>query len=271
MASHSDSFILFEVRFPKDAFSLASLVLRWLEPRLAPLLDKLEPECLFKPLLWQGRCIKAGDLEDSLYQVFYAISLKSDSNHIDGLLEEYSRYLDAQPMVKDNAQLLSIYLRRAERSEVPVQILEHQQWLTVEATSFTKPATLDAFDTSESAEDCNIPDPVDISEGHTSEKSARPINADSGDFSTAPKPGRKFRPEREVMSRIRHDPTFSVDDFLVGYEDRFTGIMEIPLSDWKADTTEDEFIPLHRIVHFRKKDTRKIVWDRRRRIDLVWG
>ena len=257
MPSLSAQHVLVEVCFPNHAFSVATVFLRWLEPRLVPLLNKLEPECPSQPLLWQNRCIKIDQLKGS-YKVYYAISFTSESDAIDGLLENYAAYLESQPMVRDNSRLLEIHIKRSEQVDMPHTILDRQEWSTMEAMKVSQTGVFGNFNAVES-------DEVDMQPVFV-ERTRDDMNP------TVPtvNPSKKFRTEREVMNRIRHDPDFSTDDYLVGYEDRFTGIMEMPLSNWKADTTEDEFIPLHRIVHFRKKDTQEIVWDRPRRIDLIW-
>jgi len=72
--------------------------------------------------------------------------------------------------------------------------------------------------------------------------------------------GGRFRPSEDVYNRIKWDTELSQDDFIIGYEDRFVGDMEIPFAEF-GDTE----IPLHRIRYFKKND--EVLWDRRRKID----
>eukprot|EP00026_Physarum_polycephalum_P011124 Phypoly_transcript_11324.p1 GENE.Phypoly_transcript_11324~~Phypoly_transcript_11324.p1 ORF type:complete len:367 (+),score=55.34 Phypoly_transcript_11324:83-1183(+) len=72
--------------------------------------------------------------------------------------------------------------------------------------------------------------------------------------------GGRFRPSEDVYNRIKWDTEISQDDYIIGYEDRFIGDMEIPFAEFGF--TE---IPLHRIRYFKKDD--EILWDRRRKID----
>jgi len=82
----------------------------------------------------------------------------------------------------------------------------------------------------------------------------------------------KLRPSHDVFNRLFWDSEYSAEDYVVGYEDRFKGIMELPLTSWKKEFTDEEFIPFHRVVYFRQKgDDGKIVWDRRTRLDLIFG
>lgn len=82
-----------------------------------------------------------------------------------------------------------------------------------------------------------------------------------------------LRPANDILSRIRHDPALDVADFVVGYQDRHADVMELPVAEWKGggDTTEEEFIPQHRILYFRRKGDEKRIWDRKERVDLLFG
>lgn len=81
----------------------------------------------------------------------------------------------------------------------------------------------------------------------------------------------KFRSSADVISRLRWDPEMDSSDYVVGYEDRFLGIMERALDQWKAEQTDEEFIPQHRIEYFKRKSDGVIVWDRKQRKDEVFG
>ncbi|KAJ2898287.1 uncharacterized protein MKZ38_004012 [Zalerion maritima] len=86
----------------------------------------------------------------------------------------------------------------------------------------------------------------------------------------------KFRTSADVINRLRWDPGLDSSDYLVGYEDRFLGIMERSLDLWKGEQTDEEFIPQHRIVYFKRKGKdangeAEIVWDRRTRKDVIFG
>tara|TARA_R110002060_G_scaffold52478_2_gene63344 strand:- start:491 stop:1789 length:1299 start_codon:yes stop_codon:yes gene_type:complete len=116
-----------------------------------------------------------------------------------------------------------------------------------------------------------------------------------------------LRPAHEIIARIKWDPDLEIGNYLIGYEDRFVGVKEMELGRWKSESTDEEFIPLHRVVWIRLKDggsdsggdgeggngeeggdededtdegahgderggTRgAIVWDRRRKIDCFFG
>ncbi|KAK4450664.1 nuclear poly(A) polymerase 1 [Podospora aff. communis PSN243] len=83
--------------------------------------------------------------------------------------------------------------------------------------------------------------------------------------------GKKFRTAADVMNRIRWDPEMESSDFLVGYEDRFVGAREKALDLWKSEQTDEEFIPQHRILYFKRKSDGEVLWERRTRKDEIFG
>ncbi|KAK5651549.1 hypothetical protein OQA88_11914 [Cercophora sp. LCS_1] len=83
--------------------------------------------------------------------------------------------------------------------------------------------------------------------------------------------GKKFRTAADVMNRIRWDPEMDSADFVVGYEDRFVGAREKALDAWKSEQTDEEFIPQHRILYFKRKSDGVVVWERRTRKDEIFG
>ncbi|UNI22103.1 hypothetical protein JDV02_008024 [Purpureocillium takamizusanense] len=81
----------------------------------------------------------------------------------------------------------------------------------------------------------------------------------------------KLRSASDVMNRLRWDTAMDPGDYIVGYEDRFTGAREKPLVQWKSEQTDEEFIPQHRILYFRCSSTGNVIWERRTRLDHVFG
>eukprot|EP00794_Sanderia_malayensis_P008777 gene8777-9715_t len=78
----------------------------------------------------------------------------------------------------------------------------------------------------------------------------------------------------DVINRIMWDESCPADDFIVGYLDRFVGIVEKSFSSfsWEDIASVDYStlaIPKHRIQYFKYKDV--VVWDKRTRVDKVFG
>ncbi|KAI0395106.1 DUF455 domain-containing protein [Xylariaceae sp. FL0594] len=80
-----------------------------------------------------------------------------------------------------------------------------------------------------------------------------------------------LRSSADVMNRIRWDPSMDSGDFVVGYEDRFAGVVERALDEWRTESTDEEFVPRHRILYFRRRSDGVKVWDRVERRDDVFG
>ncbi len=85
-----------------------------------------------------------------------------------------------------------------------------------------------------------------------------------------------LRPAKDILSRIRHDPALEESDFVVGYHDRHAPeVMEMDVSAWKGggDFTDEEWIPQHRILYFRRKgdEPGRSIWDREKRLDRLFG
>jgi uncharacterized protein (UPF0248 family) len=81
----------------------------------------------------------------------------------------------------------------------------------------------------------------------------------------------KLRPASDVLNRLRWDSNLDPSEYIVGYEDRFLGAKEMSLERWKTEQTDEEFIPQHRILYFKRSSDGVVVWERRTRIDLVFG
>ncbi|KAI8820351.1 hypothetical protein BJ741DRAFT_542265, partial [Chytriomyces cf. hyalinus JEL632] len=63
----------------------------------------------------------------------------------------------------------------------------------------------------------------------------------------------KLRNSEDVFNRIVWDNRFDQDEFVIRYMDRFTGIQEIPFTDFaarKADQQGEDWIPFHRVWYF---------------------
>ncbi|CAF3073401.1 unnamed protein product, partial [Rotaria socialis] len=86
------------------------------------------------------------------------------------------------------------------------------------------------------------------------------------DTSTA---SNKFRDAISIFNRISHDKTIDRSQVMIGYEDRFTGIHEVPFSDFKKVHEHRYGVPMHRIRHY--KINGNIVWDRTAKLDILTG
>ncbi|XP_037836212.1 leukocyte receptor cluster member 9 isoform X2 [Kryptolebias marmoratus] len=103
-------------------------------------------------------------------------------------------------------------------------------------------------------------------------KASRPKHNEEREVNKKP----RMRTADEVISRILWDPSVDTSEFVVGYVDRFLGVMERPFCDFSWDTnpcdcdySTELALPRHRIQYFTHKGHR--VWDRHTRTDRVFG
>uniref|UniRef100_A0AAQ6IF34 C3H1-type domain-containing protein n=1 Tax=Anabas testudineus TaxID=64144 RepID=A0AAQ6IF34_ANATE len=86
----------------------------------------------------------------------------------------------------------------------------------------------------------------------------------------------RMRTADDVISRVLWDPSVEPSEFIVGYVDRFLGVIERPFCDFNWDTnpcdcdySSELALPRHRIQYFKHRGHR--VWDRHSRTDRVFG
>ncbi|PWY89977.1 hypothetical protein BO70DRAFT_358971 [Aspergillus heteromorphus CBS 117.55] len=80
----------------------------------------------------------------------------------------------------------------------------------------------------------------------------------------------RLRPAADIINRIIWDDALDASNYVIGYEDRFEGRLEAVFNSWKKETTDEEFIPQHRILYIKRRSDGEVVWDRRRRIDRIF-
>jgi len=80
---------------------------------------------------------------------------------------------------------------------------------------------------------------------------------------------KKSRTSEDVFNRILWDPLMDKKDFIIGYEDRFIGIVESPFEIFKTgDVSHDDYVPWHRVQYFKRNG--ELVWDRKSRLDDIF-
>ncbi|KAL6074636.1 MJ1316 domain-containing protein [Balamuthia mandrillaris] len=77
----------------------------------------------------------------------------------------------------------------------------------------------------------------------------------------------KLRSSKDVYDRLCWDCTWPTADVVIGYEDRFEGMMEIDFDEFCPNEKGGD-IPFHRIWYFRTDS--EVIWDRRKRYDRVF-
>lgn len=131
-----------------------------------------------------------------------------------------------------------------------------------------------------SADDSGAPslEQDDLQEPEKIEKQKKKVN-NATKMKFEAKEGNKkprMRTADDVISRILWDPSVDASEFVVGYVDRFLGVLERPFKDFNWDTnpcdcdySTELALPRHRIQYFTYRGHR--VWDRHSRTDRVFG
>lgn len=84
----------------------------------------------------------------------------------------------------------------------------------------------------------------------------------------------KLRPAHDIINRIKWDSDMDIHDYLIGYEDRFLGILQMNLAKWvghRRDETDEEWMPMHRVVWITRASDGEVVWHKEKRIDTIFS
>jgi uncharacterized protein (UPF0248 family) len=95
--------------------------------------------------------------------------------------------------------------------------------------------------------------------------------ASEASAAAVPHSPKKFVSIDQILNRLKWDATFDSKDYVAVYEDRHDGMMEVDVEKWCAESTEEHFIPMHRIRSVKRNTTGQTVWHRAERIDLISG
>lgn len=90
----------------------------------------------------------------------------------------------------------------------------------------------------------------------------------SVDMST---PKDRLTPFKEILHRLKWDPKLNINEYIVGYLERFEGIKEISASSWITDFSEEEWIPMHRVRYVKRKSCSTNTSDEGPDLGIVWS
>ncbi|KAH7327859.1 hypothetical protein B0I35DRAFT_415915 [Stachybotrys elegans] len=282
----------------KSPMKLTKL-LGWLESRCVSVLvdiDKRVPQLAAR--IWPERFLlgevdtDVGDTAEAEYHGCYLIGLDWHAGVPDGELELQSVQATLETILQSfearlresdkyyDANTCWVSAATARSAEVTALKVDRRQWEAGDIDSFGNGDSEDESDVDEEEEEDAGEDGEeggyqqlqDADIGSTNNAATVQKGKKKNKLTTAsvPRTG-KFRTAANVMSRIRWDASMDASNYVVGYEDRFSGAQEKALEDWKSEQTDEEFIPQHRILYFKRRSDRVIVWERRTRLDNVFG
>ncbi|KAI0600944.1 hypothetical protein F4775DRAFT_514409 [Biscogniauxia sp. FL1348] len=281
------SYVKIDVQFWGVSLAKGSSFVGWLESRCVMLLVDLNRRLPnIHARIWPARFVdeEASSEEDTDYQGHYLVGLDKWET------------ANGQPMTKDDTKAALGSLQTAlQKFETQIRSDEKyfdakSSWMSASVVKQSELGSLrldgrewgeytigedesEDEEEEEEEEDPFAQDEADDSGADVpttgrsrSKKPAVPAN-----LPTRPAYEGKFRSSADVINRLRWDPSMDSSDYIVGYEDRFLGAKERALDLWKTEQTDEEFIPQHRILYFKRRSDGAIVWDRKERRDAIFG
>lgn len=255
----------------------------WVESRLPSLLkdmDKRLPGRLLRawPARWVDEAERFMEHEEEAghYQCCYLIGLgELEDDKIDGpvthatILDILGRFEDQTRGNKErfSPQTAWIGASLALPADLQSKVVDSRDWSEY---VFTEDVSDDEDGKAEQPQNHVLDDEDEA--GSSKKKLTKPYTNQPRSATAPKREGTgKFRTAQEVLNRLRWDPSLDSADFVVGYEDRFAGAMEKDLDGWRSEQTDDEFIPQHRVLYFRRKTDGVKLWERKTRTDLLFG
>ncbi|KAI0144291.1 DUF455 domain-containing protein [Xylariaceae sp. FL1272] len=278
------SYIKISVQFWGGSLAKGSGFVGWVESRTPMLLTDLSRRIPnIHARIWPARFVDGEVSEDkddteSDYQGYYLIGLdrwedpndetmsredrKVMFNSLQTALQKFETSIRGDEKYFDSStSWMSASL--VSQLEIGSSQLDHREW-----GEFTIGEDEDDEEEEEEEEELDV-DEDDALEMHTKKsKSKKGVVAQ---LPIRPAYSGKFRSSADVINRLRWDQSMDSNDYIVGYEDRFLGVKERALDAWKSEQTDQEFIPQHRILYFKRVSDGEVVWDRKERIDKIFG
>ncbi|KAI0404186.1 hypothetical protein F4802DRAFT_256550 [Xylaria palmicola] len=282
------TFIKIDVQFWGVSLAKGSGFVGWLESRCVMLLVDLSRRLPnIHARIWPARFVNEDVSEDETdYQGYYLIGLdrlersgeepmpRDDMQTMLGSLHAALQKFEGQirgdeKYFDTNTSWMSASL--INRSDLGQLRLDNRDWgeYTTGDDDFDED---DEEEEEEEEEEDDDDDAIDDDEELASlPRKSKSKKAGTAHHAERPAYSGKFRSSADVINRIRWDPNMDSGDYIVGYEDRFLGTKERALDAWKSEQTDEEFIPQHRILYFKRKSDGTVVWDRKERRDTVFG
>ncbi|KAF9631037.1 Endonuclease/exonuclease/phosphatase [Lasiodiplodia theobromae] len=182
---------------------------------------------------------------------------KLAQNKLDGVLERFSEQIRGNENFFDPASAW-VEVKQVGRAKLEQLVVDRSDWGSDLEESWE-------FEDEEDEDEDEMDEAPELDE-----LTEAPAEAET-QAEVVPRVGKKLRPATDILNRLRWDPNLNSADYVVGYVDRFLGTREIALDRWKVEQTDEEFIPQHRILYFKRRSDGVRVWDREARLDVLSG
>lgn len=197
---------------------------------------------------WPARLADADDLGDpaSGLRSFYLVSIYSPIRS-ESVLQKYGAILRAfeEQLHRDekfyDSKEMFVSVSSVETSHLPTRLTAPPEWVDGGIDP------IDELSDNEADQDMETLDAQDsdaafvaVSAKQSKKNMHQQVKGNSNSFV----PATKLRTSIDVFNRLLWDRSFNPENYIIGYEDRFTGIKEIPLTSWKRDIDHEEFVSL---------------------------
>ncbi|KAH4031405.1 polynucleotide adenylyltransferase [Parastagonospora nodorum] len=273
LSAHS-SYVKIDIQFWGRTLAKGKSLVGWVESRCLSLvvdIYKMLPDLAVR--IWPARFTDSDTIEGGDYHGCYLIGLSRPSNEhalntqedkasakqaLDKILDRFLTQLKTDERNYDSS-VCWIDISLAKANDVKSLRLDDREWGDYVAE--LDPDSDDEEEIEELSDD--VEEPLKRAIPQRPKPTATPLSSS------------KLRPASDVLHRLRWDPNLDPAEYIIGYEDRFLGPRETGLEKWKTEQTDDEFIPQHRILYFKKKGGEsgdgEVVWERATRIDKIFG
>ncbi|KAL1967186.1 hypothetical protein VTN77DRAFT_3477 [Rasamsonia byssochlamydoides] len=288
LKSHN-SYVKIDVQYWGMSSARGRMLVGWLESRCVLLLvdiNRTFPDIHAR--IWPARFTKMEDIHENEgeYQGCYLVGLAKGDTASSPRMSESDRrsaHVALQVILNGFAEQIrsdETYFDAAS-SWVDVTLVKQSDLQDLRIDDRDLGTFFEEESDSEDGDSVATADDIDLVPDDGSEEKSLPMRpsinprAGNGNSSSSssnkPAGATRLRPAGDILNRLRWDPSLDSSDYLVGYEDRFTGIREMVIYRWKSEQTDEEFIPQHRIVYFKRKSDGVVVWDRTTRRDDIFG
>jgi uncharacterized protein (UPF0248 family) len=272
--SAHNSYIKIDIQFWGRTLAKGKSLVGWVESRCLSLvvdIHKMLPDLAVR--IWPARFTDSDTSEQGDYHGCYIIGLsrtphaassntqedkESAKQALDKILDSFITRLKTDERNYDSS-ICWIDASLAKTNDVKNLRLDDREW-----GDYIAELDPDSDDEEEIDEiDDELTEPIKRTIPQRPKPTATPLSSS------------KLRPASDILHRLRWDPNLDPSEYIIGYEDRFLGARETGLEKWKTEQTDEEFIPQHRILYFKRKGgesgSGEVVWERATRIDKVFG
>lgn len=194
-----------------------------------------------------------------------------------------------QPQLTQSSRLAKLRaLAQHHLNEIEADKTEEQRQLTQAETEIQRYAKMGSFDRKKLHSSGSASSSAATIQPQLDQLAAAAANSVTGkeeeDSNSNKTKKDRFRPFSDILHRLQWDEKLNIDDYVVGYLERFEGIKEMPAKSWERDFSEEEWIPMHRVRYVKRVKSSDvtsgrqdhgpalgIVWDRDQRIDKIFG